>query len=141
MIASLYSDSDAIKVIHLIAFGKKVEAAIARQARDSRKSGDAWATAREACSPMPRGLGEIDFEAVAFALVAAGHLGAGVAEMLLPMGFFDLGRGGEAANARRTRACVRPSDRLRVERRLRQARAAQPGGEAPPIGGVGAPRA
>jgi hypothetical protein len=34
-------------------------------------------------------------EPVALALVAAGHLGAGVAEMFLNVGFLDLGGGGE----------------------------------------------
>src|ERR1700733_11002407 len=34
---------------------------------------------------------EVDFESVAFALVAAGHFGAGVAEVLLHVGFLNLG--------------------------------------------------
>jgi hypothetical protein len=42
------------------------------------------------------GLGEIDFEPVAFPLVSASHFGAGVAEVALDMGFLDLRGGGEA---------------------------------------------
>lgn len=42
-----------------------------------------------------RGLGEVDPESVAPALVAAGHLGGGVAEVLLDVALVDLGRGGE----------------------------------------------
>src|ERR1700722_9720539 len=54
-------------------------------------------------SPLkPRGFGEFDLEPVAFALVAAGHFGAGVAEMLLDMGLLDLGRGGQAGAQRMT---------------------------------------
>ena len=49
---------------------------------------------------QPRGLGEIDLEPVAFALIAAGHFGAGVAEVLLHMRFLDLRRGGEAGAQR-----------------------------------------
>ena len=48
----------------------------------------------------PRGLGEIDPKAVAFPLVAAGHFGAGVAEVLLHMRLLDLRRGGEAGAQR-----------------------------------------
>ena len=52
---------------------------------------------------QPRGLGEVDCEPVAFALVAAGHFGAGVAEMPLDVGFLDL-RGGREAGAQRMAA-------------------------------------
>lgn len=39
----------------------------------------------------PRGLGEVHPEPVASALIPAGHLGAGVAELLLDMTLVDLG--------------------------------------------------
>ena len=45
-------------------------------------------------------LGEVDCEPVAFALVAPGHFGAGVAKMLLDVGLLDLGRGGQAGAQR-----------------------------------------
>ena len=45
-------------------------------------------------------LGEVDREPVAFALVAAGHFGAGVAEVLLHVGLLDLGGRGEAGAQR-----------------------------------------
>ena len=48
-----------------------------------------------------RGLGQIDLEPIAFALISASHLGARVAEMFLHMGFFDLRRGGEAGAQRK----------------------------------------
>src|ERR1700733_5045128 len=48
----------------------------------------------------PRRLGEVDREPIAFALVASGHFGAGVAEMLLDMGLLDLGRGSQAGAER-----------------------------------------
>ena len=47
-----------------------------------------------------RRLGEIDPEPVAAALVAAGHFGRGVAELLLDVALVDLGRGGEAGAQR-----------------------------------------
>lgn len=45
---------------------------------------------------QPCRLGEIDAEAVAFPLIAAGHFGAGVTEMFLDMGLLDLRGAGEA---------------------------------------------
>lgn len=48
----------------------------------------------------PRGFGEIDPKTVAPALVLAGHLGAGMAELLLDVALVDLGRGGEAGAQR-----------------------------------------
>jgi hypothetical protein len=48
----------------------------------------------------PRRLGEVDFEPVAFALVAPGHFGAGVTEVLLHMRLFDLGGRGETSAQR-----------------------------------------
>jgi hypothetical protein len=39
---------------------------------------------------QPRGLGEVDAESVSLALVAAGHLGAGVAEMFLDVTLIDI---------------------------------------------------
>ena len=42
------------------------------------------------------GLGEVDAEAIATALVAAGHFGAGVAELFLHIALVDLGGGGQA---------------------------------------------
>ena len=47
-----------------------------------------------------RRLGEIDPEPVAATLVAAGHFGGGVAELLLHIALVDLGRGGEAGAQR-----------------------------------------
>ena len=49
---------------------------------------------------QPRRLGEIDPEPIAFALIAAGHFGAGVAEVLLHVRFLDLRRRGEAGAQR-----------------------------------------
>jgi hypothetical protein len=51
---------------------------------------------------------EVDCKAVALALVAAGHFGAGVAEMLLNVRFLNLGGGGEA-RAQRMAAERQPS--------------------------------
>src|ERR1700733_9032734 len=52
-------------------------------------------------SPLkPRGFGEVHLEPVAFALVAAGHFGAGVAEGVLHMRLFDLGRRGQTGAQR-----------------------------------------
>ena len=48
----------------------------------------------------PSRLSKVDLEPVALALVAAGHFGAGVAEMLLNVGFLDLSGGGEAGAQR-----------------------------------------
>ena len=48
----------------------------------------------------PGRLSEIDLESVALALVAPGHLSAGVAEMFLNVGLLDLGGGGEAGAQR-----------------------------------------
>ena len=82
---------------------------------------------------------EVDFEPVAFALVAAGHFGAGVAEVFLDMGLFDLGGGGEtgaermaaegeppfalgqvAAQAGREGACLHQPDDVLVGQPLRR---------------------
>src|SRR5271156_6149590 len=49
---------------------------------------------------QPRRLGEIDPKPVAAALVAPGHFGGGVAELLLHPAFVDLGGGGEAGAQR-----------------------------------------
>ena len=49
---------------------------------------------------QPCSLRKVDREPIASALVAAGHFGAGVAEMLLDVGLLDLGRGGEAGAER-----------------------------------------
>lgn len=49
---------------------------------------------------QPRRLGQIDFESVAFPLVSAGHLGAGVSKVLLHMCLLDLRGGGEAGAQR-----------------------------------------
>ena len=43
---------------------------------------------------------QIDPESVASSLIASGHLGAGVAELLLDVALVDLGRGGEAGAQR-----------------------------------------
>ena len=68
------------------------------------------------------GLGEIDAEPVAPALVAAGHLGAGVAELLLDVALVDLGGGGEAGAQRMSGEFLLPL-RLRRDRRGRRRRA------------------
>jgi hypothetical protein len=49
---------------------------------------------------QPRRLGEVDAESVALALVAAGHLGTGVAQLLLHVAFIDLRGGGETGPQR-----------------------------------------
>ena len=85
---------------------------LARPAKDE----DEWpstATASEdlAIGHNPAASAEIDLEPIALALVTAGHFRAGVTEMPLHVGLFDLGRrrpSRRAANGRRTRACVRP---------------------------------
>ena len=66
-------------------------------------------------------LGEVDLEPVAFALVAAGHFGAGVAEVFLHMRLFDLGGRGQTG-AQRMAAEGEPPFALGQI-------AAQPGGE------------
>lgn len=48
---------------------------------------------RNGLALQPSGLGEIDPEAVASSLIAAGHLGRGVPELLLNVTLVDLGRG------------------------------------------------
>ena len=68
----------------------------------------------------PRRLGQIDPEPVAAALVAPGHFGRGVAELLLHVALVDLGRGGEAGAqrmARRISSRVRPRSGRRARRR------------------------
>ena len=65
---------------------------------------------------QPGRLGEIDLEAVALALIAAGHFGAGVAEVLLHMRLLDL-RGGGEAGAQRVAAEGALAARLRSDRR------------------------
>src|ERR1700722_2782285 len=74
-------------------------------------------------------LGEVDFEPVAFALVATGHFGAGVAEMVLDMGLLDLGRGGQSRAPRmaaKGRPAPRPPSGPRAGRP--RARRSSPGG-------------
>ena len=62
---------------------------------------------RGAAARFPRSqarrLGQIDPEPVAAALVAPGHFGGGVAELLLHVALVDLGRGGEAGAQRMAR--------------------------------------
>ena len=55
-----------------------------------------------------RRLGEIDAKAVAAALIAAGHFGGGVAEVLLHIALVDLGGRGEASAQRMPRECLLP---------------------------------
>jgi hypothetical protein len=52
------------------------------------------------CALQPRRLSEINLKPVAFALIPAGHFSAGVAEMPLNVGLFDLGGGGKAGAER-----------------------------------------
>jgi len=47
-----------------------------------------------------RSLGQIDLEPIALALIATGHLGAGVAKMFLHVRLFDPRGGGEAGAQR-----------------------------------------
>ena len=65
-------------------------------------SGDRTRHSRPECHAalQPCRLREVDAESVPAALVAAGHLGAGVAELLLDVALIDLGRGGEAGAQR-----------------------------------------
>jgi len=49
---------------------------------------------------QPRRLGQVDPEPIAFPLIAAGHFGAGVAEMALDMRFLDFRGAGEAGAQR-----------------------------------------
>ena len=58
------------------------------------------AQSRNGLGLQPCSLREVDREPIAFALVAAGHFSAGVAEMLLDVRLLDLGRGGEAGAQR-----------------------------------------
>ncbi len=46
------------------------------------------------------GLGRIDLESIAVALIAACHFGGGVAKVILDIGFLDLRRRGEAGPPR-----------------------------------------
>jgi hypothetical protein len=52
------------------------------------------------CKLQSCGLGEVDAEALAAALVAPGHLGARMTKLLLDVALVDLGRGGEAGAQR-----------------------------------------
>ena len=51
----------------------------------------------------PRRLGQVDPEPVPAALVASGHLGGGVPELLLDMALVDLGGTGQAGTERMAR--------------------------------------
>lgn len=51
---------------------------------------------RMCCRLQPCGCGEIDAEAIAAALIVAGHFGTGVTEVFLDIAFVDVGIGGKA---------------------------------------------
>ncbi|CCV09577.1 hypothetical protein MESS2_p70011 [Mesorhizobium metallidurans STM 2683] len=57
---------------------------------------------------QPGRLGEIDPEAVTPPLIPTGHLGAGMAELLLHIAFIDLGRGGEASTPMSGKNSIQP---------------------------------
>ena len=89
-------------VVHDVALSTKESISFYSKARRSLGTRDRRRRMRpgEHRLLQPRGLGQIDAEAVAPALIAPGHFGAGVAELLLHVAFVDFRRGGEAGAQR-----------------------------------------